>query len=107
VDYQKIANHSYQIHNYVLTKERILEIASVISTELQLFAESSDMAFEAEGGRIINLNFDTSSSKYKCLSLIPLIVLECTTNILKLGTKENTSHLSDMYQKKELITQWS
>jgi hypothetical protein len=56
-----------------LTAEgRILEIAPVISTELLLFGESSEMAFEAEGGRIIDLNFDTSSSKYKCLSPIRL-----------------------------------
>jgi hypothetical protein len=60
---------------------RILEIAPVISTELLLFGESSEMAFEAEGGRIINLNFDTSSSKYKCLSPIRLIELGVTLHI--------------------------
>jgi hypothetical protein len=66
-------------------EERILEIASVISIESPLLAESSEMAFEAEGGRIINLNFDTSFSKYKCLSPIPLIVVERTTNIFEAG----------------------
>jgi hypothetical protein len=32
-------------------EETIFEIASVISTESPLLAESSEMAFEAEGGR--------------------------------------------------------